>query len=30
MMDSKDAVIGQIFARTADIKNAQVFAFAPL
>src|SRR5574344_1481181 len=29
MMDSKDAVIGQIFARTADIKNAQVFAFAP-
>ena len=27
--DSKDAVIGQIFARTADIKNAQVFAFAP-
>jgi HAE1 family hydrophobic/amphiphilic exporter-1 len=29
MMDSKDAVIGQIFACTADIKNAQVFAFAP-
>ena len=27
--DGKDAVIGQIFARTADIKNAQVFAFAP-
>ncbi|MGM9859975.1 MAG: efflux RND transporter permease subunit [Muribaculaceae bacterium] len=27
--DSKDAVIGQIFARTADIKNAQIFAFAP-
>lgn len=27
--NDKDAVIGQIFARTADIKNAQVFAFAP-
>ena len=27
--NSKDAVIGQIFARTADVKNAQVFAFAP-
>ena len=27
--NSKDAVIGQIFARTADIKNAQVYAFAP-
>ena len=27
--DSKDAVIGQIFAATADIKNAKVFAFAP-
>jgi hydrophobe/amphiphile efflux-1 (HAE1) family protein len=27
--DSKDAVIGQIFAMTSDIKNAQVFAFAP-
>lgn len=28
-MDSKDAVIGRIFALTADIKNAQVFAFSP-
>lgn len=27
--DSKDAVIGQIFMATADIKNAKVFAFAP-
>ena len=27
--NSKDAVIGQIFALTADIKDAQVFAFAP-
>lgn len=27
--NGKDAVIQQIFARTADIKNAQVFAFAP-
>ncbi|MGN0221586.1 MAG: efflux RND transporter permease subunit, partial [Prevotella sp.] len=27
--NSKDAVIGQIYARTADIKNAQIFAFAP-
>ena len=27
--NSKDAVIGQIFMRTADIKSAQVFAFAP-
>lgn len=27
--DSKDAIIGQIFARTSDIKNAQIFAFAP-
>jgi hydrophobe/amphiphile efflux-1 (HAE1) family protein len=27
--NSKDAVIGQVFARTADIKNAKVFAFAP-
>jgi hydrophobe/amphiphile efflux-1 (HAE1) family protein len=27
--NSKDAVIGQIFASTADIKEAQVFAFAP-
>ena len=27
--NSKDAVIGQIFGRTADIKNAQVYAFAP-
>ena len=27
--DSKDAVIAQVMARTADIKNAQVFAFAP-
>ncbi len=27
--NSKDAVIGQIMARTADIKNAQIFAFAP-
>lgn len=27
--DSKDAVIGQIFALTADIKEAKVFAFAP-
>ena len=27
--DSKDAVIGQVMARTADIKNAQIFAFAP-
>lgn len=27
--NSKDAVIGMVFAMTADIKNAQVFAFAP-
>jgi len=27
--NSKDAVIGQVFAMTADIKNAKVFAFAP-
>lgn len=27
--NGKNAVIGQVFARTADIKNAQVFAFAP-
>jgi len=27
--DAVDAVIGQIYARTADIKNAQVFAVAP-
>ena len=27
--NGKDAVIGQIFARTADIKHAQIFAFAP-
>ncbi len=27
--NSKDAVIGQIFALTAGIKNAKVFAFAP-
>jgi len=27
--DSKDAIIGQVFALTADIKNAKVFAFAP-
>lgn len=27
--DKKDAVIGRIFASTADIKNASVFAFAP-
>jgi hydrophobe/amphiphile efflux-1 (HAE1) family protein len=27
--DSKDAVIGQIFAMTSGIKNAKVFAFAP-
>lgn len=27
--NSKDAVIGQIFGRTADIKNAQIYAFAP-
>jgi hydrophobe/amphiphile efflux-1 (HAE1) family protein len=27
--NSKDAVIGQVFALTADIKNAKVFAFAP-
>lgn len=27
--NGKDAVIQQIFARTADIKNAQVYAFAP-
>ncbi len=27
--DSKDAVIGQVYMRTADIKNAQIFAFAP-
>lgn len=27
--NSKDAIIGQIFARTSDIKNAQIFAFAP-
>lgn len=29
MENSKDAVIGQIFMRTADIKSVQVFAFAP-
>ncbi|MGM9868001.1 MAG: efflux RND transporter permease subunit [Sodaliphilus sp.] len=27
--NDKDAVIGQILARTSDIKNAQIFAFAP-
>jgi hydrophobe/amphiphile efflux-1 (HAE1) family protein len=27
--NSKDAVIGQVFALTADIKEAKVFAFAP-
>ncbi|MGM9802581.1 MAG: efflux RND transporter permease subunit, partial [Muribaculaceae bacterium] len=27
--NSKDAVIGQIYALTADVKNAQIFAFAP-
>lgn len=27
--NDKDAVIGQIFARTSDIKNAQIFAFVP-
>ncbi len=27
--NGKNAVIGQVFARTADIKNAKVFAFAP-
>jgi HAE1 family hydrophobic/amphiphilic exporter-1 len=27
--NSKDAVIGQVFALTADIKDAKVFAFAP-
>ena len=27
--NGKDTVIGQIFARTADIKHAQIFAFAP-
>lgn len=27
--NSKDAVMAQIMARTADIKNAQVFVFAP-
>lgn len=27
--NGKDAVLQQIFTRTADIKNAQVFAFAP-
>ena len=27
--DSKNAVIGQIFAKTSDIKNAKIFAFAP-
>lgn len=27
--NSKDAVIKQVFARTAGIKNAQVFAFSP-
>lgn len=27
--NGKNAVIGQVFARTSDIKNAQVFAFAP-
>lgn len=27
--NGKDAVIQQIFARTADIKNAQIYAFAP-
>lgn len=29
MENSKDAVIGMIFGMTSDIKNAQVFAFAP-
>lgn len=28
-MESKDTVIGQVFMQTADIKGAQVFAFAP-
>lgn len=27
--NSKDAVIGQILARTSDIKNAKIFAFSP-
>jgi hydrophobe/amphiphile efflux-1 (HAE1) family protein len=27
--NSKDAVIGQVFAKTADIKTAQIYAFAP-
>ena len=27
--NDKDAVIKQIFARTADIKKAQIYAFAP-
>lgn len=27
--NSNEAVIAQIYARTADIKNAQIFAFAP-
>lgn len=27
--NSRDAVIGMIFGMTADIKNAQIFAFAP-
>lgn len=27
--DAVNAVIGQIYARTADIKDAQIFAVAP-
>lgn len=27
--NSKDAVIGQVFGRTSDIKTAKIFAFAP-
>jgi hydrophobe/amphiphile efflux-1 (HAE1) family protein len=27
--NSKDAVIGQVFAKTADIKTAQIYVFAP-
>ena len=27
--DAVNAVIGQIYGRTADIKNAQIFAVAP-
>lgn len=29
MQDSKEAVIGQVFARTSDVNKAQVFAFSP-